>query len=104
MRAGQGVGDKAMSGTTKPGASDPGSAGDPATGVSEEVRRALAAHVDNAYLMLFDDRFTVILDDDGRFQKSFDIGAWLGRFGDDDAAQLVALKEKIEQRLSELFD
>jgi hypothetical protein len=88
----------------KPGAPDAGSARDPATGVSEEIGRALEAHVANAYLMLFDDRFTVILDDDGRFQKSFDIGTWLGRFGDNDAAQLVALKEKIEQRLSELFD
>jgi len=70
--------------------------------VSAEVKRALDHFVGNAYLMLFEDRYTVILDDAGQFQKSFDLDQWLGRFGEDEAEQLAVLKERIEARLAAL--
>ena len=68
--------------------------------ISAEVKRALDHFVSNAYLMLFEDRFTVILDDAGQFQKPFDLDKWLGRFGEDEAEQLAVLKERIEARLA----
>lgn len=71
-------------------------------GPTDDASAVLAQHVENAYLMLFEDRFTVILDDAGRFQKSFDLEQWLSRFGEDDAIQLRALRDRIEARLAVL--
>ncbi len=78
--------------------------GQTAAGMPNNVRQTLEHYAENAYLMLFEDRFTVILDDAGQFQKSFDLMEWLGRFDEDDAALLVALKEKIEARLAEVYE
>jgi len=73
-------------------------------GMPNNVRQTLEHYVENAYLMLFDDRFTVILDDAGKFQKAFDLTEWLARFDEGDAELLVALKEKIEARLAEVYE